>query len=138
MDRKDARTLTRIIKRDPTASTKSIIAEFLKSNPTSFHRATIYKKLKDMGYSRRALRKGVLVRAPNLLKRRKWAKSRLRWEVSDWQGHIFSDKTSVQIGGKKKVHIWSKADEKDRPHLVPKTPRSNVIQVMMWGCITSK
>ena len=40
--------------------------------------------------------------------------------------------------GKKKDHVWSKVDEKDRPHLVPKAPRLDVIQVMMWGCKTSK
>ena len=38
----------------------------------------------------------------------------------------------------RKKNVWSKADEKDRPHLVPKALRSNVIQVMMWDCITSK
>ena len=90
---------------DSTATTKSIIAKFQKSNPTSFHRATIYKKLKDMGYCRRALRKGVIIHAPNLLKQRKWAKSQLRWEVSDWLGHILSDETSVQIESKKKVDV---------------------------------
>ena len=40
--------------------------------------------------------------------------------------------------GKKNKNVWSKADEKDRSHLVPKAPRSNVIQVRMLECITSK
>ena len=40
--------------------------------------------------------------------------------------------------GKKKDYVWSKADAKDRPHLVPKAPLSNVVKVMMWGCTTSK
>ena len=135
---RDSRTLARIIKKDPSVSTKAIFAEFLKENPKSFHRATLYKKLKELGYSRRALRKGVIIRNQNLIKRRKWAKSRPRWTAEDWLSHIFSDETSVQIGGNKKIYVWRKVDEKDRPHLVPKKARSGVIKVMMWGCITSK
>ena len=36
------------------------------------------------------------------------------------------------------IYVWRKADEKDGPHLTPKISRSGVINVMMWGCITSK
>ena len=133
-----ARTLTRIIKKNPSAPTKAIFADFLKVSPNCFHRATLYKKLKELGYTRRALRKGVIIRNQNLIKRRKWARSRARWTAEDWLNHIFSDETSVQIGGNKKIYVWRKADEKDRPHLVPKKARSGVIKVMMWGSITSK
>ena len=48
------------------------------------------------------------------------------------------NETSVQIGGNKKIYVWSKADEKDRPHLVPKKARSGVTKIMMRGYITSK
>ena len=44
--------LTRIIKKDPSASTKAVFAEFLKENPNLFHRATLNKKLIELGYSK--------------------------------------------------------------------------------------
>ena len=44
--------LTRIIKKDPSASTKAKFADFSNENPISFHRATLHKKLKELGYSR--------------------------------------------------------------------------------------
>ena len=44
--------LTRIIKTDSSASTKAKFADFLNENPNSFHRATLHKKLKELGYSR--------------------------------------------------------------------------------------
>ena len=44
--------LTRIIKTDSSASTKAKFADFLNENPSSFHRATLHKKLKELGYSR--------------------------------------------------------------------------------------
>ena len=44
--------LTRIIKTDSLASTKAKFADFLNENPNSFHRATLHKKLKELGYSR--------------------------------------------------------------------------------------
>ena len=47
-------------------------------------------------------------------------------------------KNQFKLWARKKNYVWSKADEKDRPHLVPKALHSNVIQVMMWELITSK
>ena len=49
---RDSIMLTRIIKKDPSASTKAEFADFLNENPISFHRATLHKKLKELGYSR--------------------------------------------------------------------------------------
>ena len=48
----DSIRLTRIIKKDPSASTKAKSADFLNENPNSFHRATLHKKSKELGYSR--------------------------------------------------------------------------------------
>ena len=36
------------------------------------------------------------------------------------------------------MYVWRKADEKDRPHLLPKKARSGVTKIMMRGYITSK
>ena len=44
--------LARIIKMDSSASTKAKFAHFLNENPSSFHRATLHEKLKELGYSR--------------------------------------------------------------------------------------
>ena len=49
---RDSIRLMRIIKKDPSASTKAKFADFLNENPNSFHRATLHKKLKELGYSR--------------------------------------------------------------------------------------
>ena len=48
------------------------------------------------------------------------------------------DETSVQIGRNKKIYVWRKADEKNRPHLLPKKARSGVTKIMMRGYIMSK
>ena len=39
-----------IIKMDSSASTKAKFADFLNENPSSFHRATLHEKLKELGY----------------------------------------------------------------------------------------
>ena len=49
---RDSITLTGIIKKDPSASKKAVLAEFLKENPNLFHRATLHKKFIEFGYSR--------------------------------------------------------------------------------------
>ena len=61
-----------------------------------------------MGYCMRPLRKGFIIRALNLLQLRKLANIRLSWAVSDGLGHIVFHETSVQIGGEKKIYVWSK------------------------------
>ena len=48
------------------------------------------------------------------------------------------DETSVQIGRNKRIYVWRKADEKDRPPLLTKKTRSGVTKIMMRGYITSK
>ena len=48
------------------------------------------------------------------------------------------NETSVQIERNKKIYVWRKADEKDRPHLLPKKAPSGVTKIMMRGYITSK
>ena len=49
---RDSITLTKIIKKDPSASTKAVFVGFLKENHNLFHRATLHKKLIELGYSR--------------------------------------------------------------------------------------
>ena len=50
---RDSIRLTRIIKKDPSASTKAkFSADFLNENHNSFRRATLHKKLKELLYSR--------------------------------------------------------------------------------------
>ena len=48
---RDSIRLTRMIKKDPSASTKAKFADFLNENPNSFHRAILHRKLKELGYS---------------------------------------------------------------------------------------
>ena len=65
-------------------------------------------------------------------------KNKGKMRISDWFGHVFSNETKVQIGPEKRIYVWRRIDEKDRPHLVQKKPRSKTLFVMMWGSITSK
>ena len=52
MDRQRRYNANENNKKDPAASTKALFAEFLKENPYLFHRATLHKKLIELGYSR--------------------------------------------------------------------------------------
>ena len=48
----DLKRLTRIIITDSSVSSEAKFADFLNENPNSFQRATLHKKLKELGYSR--------------------------------------------------------------------------------------
>ena len=47
-------------------------------------------------------------------------------------------KLQFRLWQKKKIYVCRKADEKDRPHVVPKKARSGVTKIMIRGYITSK
>ena len=82
--------------------------------------------------------KGVIIRNQDMVKRWKWARFSASRTAESYLSHTFLDETSVQIVANKKIYVWRKTDEKDRPHLVPKKARSGVTKIMMRGYITSK
>ena len=133
---KHVKTLSRMIKANPDASSGLLLRQFWKEYP-DFSRATFYRRLKVLNHLRSDLVKNVIIPAPNRMKRKKWAKSRLKWKTLDWHGHIFSGEIWVQVFGSKKVRFWSKADEKYRPDIVPFNPHPNAIQLELWASITS-
>ena len=71
---RDENRLKRIIKTNIGASTKAIFEKFQAENPTHFSRATIYRHLKKMNLVRRSIRKSVVVKQGNRIKRVKWLK----------------------------------------------------------------
>jgi len=88
------------------------------------------------GLTRRKVRKTIVIRRVNRVRRVSWCSQKLTWNVKDhWQRVIFSDETQVVIGENKKLHVWRRPDEVWQPSCLG-GGRSRRISVMFWGCIS--
>ena len=88
---RDANRLKRIIKSNIGASTTHIFKTFLAENSNKFGRATLYRQLKKLKYSRKSIRKSMVVKAKNKHLRVRWARSRKNWTLDTWKKFCFSD-----------------------------------------------
>lgn len=113
-----------------------------KNTPQKLSKRTVQRRLHEIGYHRRAVKKTTTISKQNRLKRRLFCRSHLHWSVNfDWSRVIFSDETQVVLGKNRKVFVWRKNDEKWKPCCLgiysPNDPQTPQLSVMFWGCITS-
>lgn len=131
--------LSRIVKKDRTASVDEISNEFRASTSVEVCNKTITRKLHSWGYSKHVQAKKMGIREVNRKKRRQYCRGKLHWTVANqWKKVIFSDEMTIIIKPDGRVKLWRKADEKwsvfclGSLHVGPKT----TLKLMVWGCIT--
>lgn len=104
--------------------------------PQSLAPRTVRRRLRSCGFTRRKIRKSIVISRANRVRRVSWCRQKLGWTVkSDWQSVIFSDETQVVIGQNNKVYVWRRATEVWRPECLG-GGRNRKISVMFWGCIS--
>ena len=131
------RKLKRLYKNNRQASAQQLMKLYNEGNSNPIGITTVRKRLKEFGAKRRCLRKTVIFRKENLLKRRKWAKARLHWTVErDWRQFIYSNECSIYVGKENRsVKVWRTDAEKDK-HYLNTSSRRRQVGCMFWGCIT--
>lgn len=128
--------LSRTVKQNRRKSLQEITTMVNEVSDHSFCTKTVQRKLSDMGFKRRVVKKKVLVRAINKKKRILWCRERRHWTVEEqWCKWIFSDESQVVIGSDNRMYIWRKDDEVNKPHLVCPTHQRR-LSVMIWGCVS--
>src|SRR6266498_706070 len=107
-------------------------------NKVSFKEAvspsTVYRTLKKQGYSvfKKTVKPG-LTKA-QMAERLKWCKAHAWMTLEDWKYVIFSDETSVQLGGVRgKRRVWRKDDEAFHDHCIVRRWKGNS-KFMWWSC----
>ena len=81
--------------------------------------STVYRTLKSNGYSvfKRTVKPGLTDEQKKI--RLQWCLDHKDWTLEDWKNVIFSDETSVIIGGVRgKKRVWRKKEETFHPHVV--------------------
>jgi len=72
--------------------------------PQSLAPRTVRHHLRSCGFTRRKIRKSIVISRANSVRRVSWCRQKLGWTVkSDWQSVIFSNETQVVIAQINKV-----------------------------------
>ncbi|CAG8663885.1 5730_t:CDS:1 [Scutellospora calospora] len=63
-----------------------------------------------------------------------WCNAHVNWSTNDWQKVIFSDESSVEIGGcSRKMIVWRMKGDRYKSHFTVPTFRSGRRSIMVWG-----
>ena len=96
---RDDRRLVRACKNRRVLSIRSIKKTLDTQYGSWMSVSTIQRRLSEQGMKKRVLKKALVIRKPNVVKRKKWCKARRKWKVEEhWRKFIFSDECSVQLG----------------------------------------
>jgi hypothetical protein len=98
--------------------------------------STVYRVLKTEGYSvcKQTVKPGLTMDMKKA--RLAWCLLHEHWTLEDWKNVIFTDETSVQMGGVRgKRRVWRKADEAYHPHVI-KRRWKGFKEFMFWGAFS--
>ena len=127
--------MLRLVKKDGRSHLRGITNKFNEENDRIFSCRTIHRHLRRNGYSRRVVKKKMVVRTENKKKRVLWCRERRHWNVNQyWNKFIYSDESQIVLGKDNQIYIWRKEDETNNPHLVC-PPSKRGINLMIWDCV---
>ncbi|KAL1259458.1 hypothetical protein QQF64_010035 [Cirrhinus molitorella] len=100
-------------------------------------RATVYRRVQEMGYRCRIPQVKPLLNQKQRQKRLTWATEKQHWTVAQWSKVLFSDESKFCMSfGNQGARVWRKTGEREMPKCLKssvKYPQS----VMVWGAITT-
>src|SRR5450432_3174202 len=107
-----------------------------KSSKYKVSTTTIWRTLKEHGYSsyKRTMKPGLKLEDKE--RRLKWCLDHEDWLLEDWKNVIWTDETSVKLGGVRGTRrIWRKPDEAYHPHIITRRWKG-FSEFMWWSCFS--
>lgn len=99
-------------------------------------RATVYRRVQEMGYRCRIPQVKPLLNQKQRQKRLTWATEKQHWTVAQWSKVLFSDESNFCMSfGNQGARVWRKTGEREMPKCLKssvKYPQS----VMVWGAMS--
>ena len=113
-----------LVKLNRRRSLQDLTKSINEGKPHSFCSKAGQRKLSNLGYKCRAVRKKVVVREMEKRKRVLWCHERKDWTVDEhWHKWIFSDESQIVLSSNNRLYVWRKDDEVTNPHLMCPVPR---------------
>jgi len=133
---RDDRVIGRIVRKHRFTTLTDYISD-AEHVGIKISRATMQRRLSDMGYKNRVPYKKPLVNAKQRKKRLDWCKTHMQHEVNYWENIIFSDESQFCIPIGEHGKVWRRKCEELSP-LCTKKVVKHPGNVMVWGCMSSK
>ena len=112
------------------------IANAISSASFSLSARTIYNILKSLGFSfyKPTYKPGLTLEAKAV--RLKWYLDHENWLLEDWKNVIWSDETSVTMGGQRgRIRVWRTTEEAYNYHCIRRRWKG-FKEFMFWGCFS--
>ncbi|KAL1247793.1 hypothetical protein QQF64_023169 [Cirrhinus molitorella] len=134
--RRGDRTLRKIVEKDRFQTLGDLRKQWTESGVET-SRATVYRRVQEMGYRCRIPQVKPLLNQKQRQKRLTWATEKQHWTVAQWSKVLFSDESKFCMSfGNQGARVWRKTGEREMPKCLKssvKYPQS----VMVWGAMSA-
>jgi transposase len=138
---RDERHLGRLVRTDRRQTLSDITAEFNQGREASkvCAKRTVQRHLHKLGFSKRTVRKTIIIKEQNRRLRMQWARSKLIWDIENWKDIIFSDEMMIVLRADNgHIKVWRRVGERWRPEClgVVRNRPTRTLKIMVWGCLS--
>ncbi|KAI2645857.1 Transposable element Tcb1 transposase [Labeo rohita] len=134
--RRGDRTLRNSVEKDRFQTLGNLRKQWTESGVET-SRATVYRRVQEMGYRCRIPQVKPLLNQKQRQKRLTWATEKQHWTVAQWSKVLFSDESKFCMSfGNQGARVWRKTGEREMPKCLKssvKYPQS----VMVWGAMSA-
>ncbi|CAI5682907.1 unnamed protein product [Oreochromis niloticus] len=134
--RRGDRTLRKTVEKDRFQTLGDLRKQWTESGVET-SRATVYRRVQEMGYRCRIPQVKPLLNQKQRQKRLTWATEKQHWTVAQWSKVLFSDESNFCMSfGNQGARVWRKTGEREMPKCLKssvKYPQS----VMVWGAMSA-
>ncbi|KAI2666782.1 Transposable element Tc1 transposase [Labeo rohita] len=121
--RRGDRTLRKIVEKDRFQTLGDLRKQWTESGVET-SRATVYRRVQEMGYRCRIPQVKPLLNQKRRQKRLTWATEKQHWTVAQWSKVLFSDESKFCMSfGNQGARVWRKTGERE----MPKCLKSSVV-----------
>ncbi|KAI2643086.1 Transposable element Tc1 transposase [Labeo rohita] len=113
--RRGDRTLRKIVEKDRFQTSGDLRKQWTESGVET-SRATVYRRVQEMGYRCRIPQVKPLLNQKQRQKRLTWATEKQHWTVAQWSKVLFSDESKFCMSfGNQGARVWRKTGEREMP-----------------------
>jgi hypothetical protein len=111
----------------------AIIAKEARKRRHEIAPRTVWKVLRQAGYSQCKLTIKPGLNKDNIKKRLDWCLAHEHWTLEDWKNVIWTDETAVQLGGTRgRRRVWRLPGEAYHKHVIRRR-RKGFSEFLFWG-----
>ena len=137
LDIQDLKCLERDVLANRRESLPNIAQNFIPAHSSSISERTVLRAINgQLGLSKHVAAKKPFLTATHHQSHLNWAKSKISWNMTDWEWVVWTDESTVEIGKlSRKIKVWRRPGERHLEECLVPSFKSGRQSLMVWGCI---